>query len=176
MSFLQMSRSGSPDDFSLDHGLDCGHGSLRGWLCRGLLAVPAGIPDVSAGGQRRVPAVAAGPSAARTAAICQSDRIASPLTFGVLHPVILMPKGTDWKDGRTLQYVLEHEFVHILRFDTLSKLLLIGAVCVHWFNPMVWVLYILANRDLELSCNETVVRRFAITSAKTQWKKGSQPL
>ena len=112
----------------------------------------------------------------RTATICQSDRIASPLTFGVLHPVILMPKGTDWKGGRTLQYVLEHEFVHILRFDTLSKLLLIGAVCVHWFNPMVWVLYILANRNLELSCDETVVRRFAITSTKTQWKKGSQPL
>ena len=96
----------------------------------------------------------------RTVSIRQSDRISSPLTFGILHPVILMPKKTDWEDDIALQYVLEHEFVHIRRWDTLSKLLLIAAVCVHWFNPLVWVMYILANRDLELSCDETVVRHF----------------
>lgn len=96
----------------------------------------------------------------RKISIRQSDRVSSPLTFGVLHPVILMPKRTDWTDQTALQYVLEHEFVHIQRFDTISKLLLIAAVCMHWFNPLVWVMYILANRDLELSCDETVVRRF----------------
>ena len=92
--------------------------------------------------------------------IRQSDQISSPLTFGVLHPVILMPKKTDWNDETALQYVLEHEFVHIRRFDTVSKLLLIAAACVHWFNPLVWVMYVLANRDMELSCDESVVRRF----------------
>lgn len=71
-----------------------------------------------------------------------------------------MPKKTDWTDETALRYVLEHEFVHIQRFDVLSKLLLIAAVCVHWFNPLVWVMYVLANRDLELSCDETVLRRF----------------
>lgn len=96
----------------------------------------------------------------RTIAIRQSGRISSPLTFGVLRPVILMPKKTDWADETALRYVLEHEFVHIQRFDVLSKLLLIAAVCVHWFNPLVWVMYVLANRDLELSCDETVLRRF----------------
>lgn len=96
----------------------------------------------------------------RTVAIRQSGRISSPLTFGVLRPVILMPKKTDWTDETALRYVLEHEFVHIQRFDVLSKLLLIAAVCVHWFNPLVWVMYVLANRDLELSCDETVLRRF----------------
>lgn len=96
----------------------------------------------------------------RTIAIRQSGRISSPLTFGVLRPVILMPKKTDWTDETALRYVLEHEFVHIQRFDVLSKLLLIAAVCVHWFNPLVWVMYVLANRDLELSCDETVLRRF----------------
>ena len=96
----------------------------------------------------------------RTICIRQSDRVSSPLTFGVFHPVILMPKKTDWSDETALQYVLEHEFVHIRRFDTVSKLLLIAAVCVHWFDPMVWVMYVLANRDMELSCDETVVRRF----------------
>ena len=96
----------------------------------------------------------------RTIAIRQSGRISSPLTFGVLRPVILMPKKTDWTDETALRYVLEHEFVHIQRFDVLSKLLLIAAVCVHRFNPLVWVMYVLANRDLELSCDETVLRRF----------------
>ena len=96
----------------------------------------------------------------RTVAIRQSGRISSPLTFGVLRPVILMPKKTDWTDETALRYVLEHEFVHIQRFDVLSKLLLIAAICVHWFNPLVWVMYVLANRDLELSCDETVLRRF----------------
>ena len=96
----------------------------------------------------------------RTIAIRQSGRISSPLTFGVLRPVILVPKKTDWTDETALRYVLEHEFVHIQRFDVLSKLLLITAVCVHWFNPLVWVMYVLANRDLELSCDETVLRRF----------------
>lgn len=96
----------------------------------------------------------------RTIAIRRSGRISSPLTFGVLRPVILMPKKTDWTVETALRYVLEHEFVHIQRFDVLSKLLLIAAVCVHWFNPLVWVMYVLANRDLELSCDETVLRRF----------------
>ena len=96
----------------------------------------------------------------RTITLRQTDRISSPLTFGLLHPVILMPKETDWDDEASLQFVLEHEFVHIRRLDTAAKLLLITAVCVHWFNPAVWAMYALANRDIELSCDEAVIRRF----------------
>ncbi|MCI7472879.1 MAG: M56 family metallopeptidase [Clostridiales bacterium] len=92
--------------------------------------------------------------------IRQSQLVLAPLTFGVLRPVILMPKGTDWSDKRTLQYVLAHEFVHIRRFDAITKLILTAALCVHWFNPFVWVMYILSNRDMELSCDEAVVRLF----------------
>lgn len=51
-----------------------------------------------------------------------------------------MPKETDWDDEASLQFVLEHEFVHIRRLDTAAKLLLITAVCVHWFNPAVWAM------------------------------------
>ena len=47
----------------------------------------------------------------RTITLRQTDRISSPLTFGLLHPVILMPKETDWDDEASLQFVLEHEFV-----------------------------------------------------------------
>ncbi len=99
-------------------------------------------------------------------AVClrQSDRISAPLTYGILHPVILMPKNTNWNDKTTLQYVLAHELVHIRRFDAATKLVLTGAVCVHWFNPLVWVMYILANRDLELSCDEEVVRQFGLNA------------
>lgn len=85
----------------------------------------------------------------RKITIRQCAFITSPLTFGVRHPVILLPKKTDWRDEATLQYVLEHEFVHIRRFDAVTKLLLTAAVCVHWPNPFVWVLYALANRDIE---------------------------
>lgn len=96
----------------------------------------------------------------RRIVIRQSDRISSPLTFGLFRPVILMPKETNWENQNALQYVLEHEYVHIQRFDILSKLVLIVTVCLHWFNPIVWMMYFFANRDLELSCDETVVRRF----------------
>lgn len=96
----------------------------------------------------------------RRISIRQAGFISAPLTFGIWKPVILMPKETDWKNESALRYVLEHEFVHIKRFDTVSKFLLIAAVCVHWFNPMVWVMYILANRDIELSCDEAVVHQF----------------
>ena len=92
--------------------------------------------------------------------IRQSGRISAPLTYGVLRPVILMPKAVDWDDEVTLSYVLTHEYVHIRRFDAGTKLALTAAVCVHWFNPAVWVMYILANRDIELGCDEAVVRRF----------------
>lgn len=96
----------------------------------------------------------------RPIAIRQSDKISTPLTYGVFRPVILMPKTTDWGGLDTLNYVLAHEYVHILRFDTVTKLVLTAAVCVHWFNPAVWIMYVLANRDIELSCDEAVIRRF----------------
>lgn len=96
----------------------------------------------------------------RRISIRQSPLISTPLTFGIFHPVILMPKTTDWTNEKVLQYVLAHEFVHIRRLDTIMKLLLITALCVHWFNPFVWMMYILSSRDMELSCDETVLHLF----------------
>ena len=98
----------------------------------------------------------------RSLYIRQIETIAAPLSYGVIRPVILMPKNTEWKNIYQLRYVLEHEYVHIRRLDMLTKLIMIAAVCIHWFNPLVWVMYILFNRDLELSCDETVVRRFGM--------------
>ena len=87
-----------------------------------------------------------------------SDRISAPLTYGAVYPVVLLPKGMDLADTAGLAYVLEHEYTHIRRFDALRKWLLAAALCLHWFNPCVWLMYILAGRDMELSCDEAVLR------------------
>ena len=96
--------------------------------------------------------------------IRQSDRVAAPVSYGIIHPIILFPKNTDWENMNVLQYVLEHEYVHIKRYDSITKLLVTAIVCIHWFNPMVWVMYILFNRDLELACDECVIHRFGNNS------------
>lgn len=94
----------------------------------------------------------------RPIAVRQSDRISAPLTYGVLRPVILLPKTAGWDDGDALEYALDHEYIHIRRFDAAFKLALTAALCIHWFNPAVWAMYILANRDVELSCDEAVIQ------------------
>ncbi|MBQ7015927.1 MAG: M56 family metallopeptidase [Firmicutes bacterium] len=85
------------------------------------------------------------------------DCISVPLTYGVVRPVILLPKDAPLEDDEQLQYILLHEYVHIRRFDAIWKVFLAFLLCVHWFNPLVWCMYILANRDIELSCDEAVV-------------------
>ena len=61
-------------------------------------------------------------------------------------------------------YILTHELVHIRSLDCLRKWLLTSALCVHWFNPLVWLMVYTANRDLELACDETVLRLHRKTS------------
>lgn len=87
------------------------------------------------------------------------DRIGAPLTYGIFRPVILLPKVMDCAGQEALDCVLAHEAVHIRRKDGLLKLVLAAALCVHWFNPAVWLLYVLANRDMELRCDEAALRR-----------------
>ncbi|MCR5648527.1 MAG: M56 family metallopeptidase, partial [Oscillospiraceae bacterium] len=81
----------------------------------------------------------------------------SPLTYGVFRPVILIPEGFDLADGAA-QLALEHEYVHARRFDPLLKLILTAALALHWFDPFVWLMYFLAGRDVELACDEAVLR------------------
>jgi len=94
----------------------------------------------------------------RPLVVRSSDLISSPLTYGILHPVILLPKKLDRNDQAALKYVLTHEYVHIRRFDAITKILFAAVLCIHWFNPLVWVMYVLANRDMELSCDAWVIR------------------
>ncbi len=90
--------------------------------------------------------------------------LSTPLTYGVLHPIILLPQNTNWEEKKRVEYVLFHEYTHIRRLDSVGKLISAVALCIHWFNPMVWVLYALYERDVELSCDECVIQYFGGTS------------
>ena len=92
----------------------------------------------------------------RNISVRQSDIISSPLTYGIFAPVILIPKSIGANDQKAFRLVLAHEFEHIRRFDALRKLFM-AALCIHWFNPFVWVMYSLFNRDIELCCDEMVL-------------------
>ena len=99
----------------------------------------------------------------RPLAIVRSDQVDSPASIGILRPRIIFPQKMDMDNEQLIRYILVHEYIHIRRFDTLWKLLALCAVCVHWFNPLVWVMLVLLNRDLELSCDEMVLRHFGGT-------------
>ena len=93
----------------------------------------------------------------RNITIRQYGCIHTPLTYGIFRPVILLPKESLEQSPSTLNFILTHEWVHIRRFDCVTKILLTAALCIHWMNPLVWVMYLLFNRDIELSCDETVL-------------------
>lgn len=104
----------------------------------------------------------------RPITILQSDRITTPVAVGLVKPRIILPKSMNMGDELLLNHVLTHEYYHIKRFDALLKLLCVFALCVHWFNPLVWVMFVLVNRDLEFTCDEAVIRRFG-AEAKTAY-------
>ncbi len=94
----------------------------------------------------------------RPVALRRSERVGSLITYGVLRPTVVVPWKFDWSNERQVDCALTHELVHIRRFDVVLKLALVAAACVHWFNPLAWVMLVLANRDIEFACDETAVR------------------
>lgn len=95
----------------------------------------------------------------RTIRICRSNAISTPMAVGILRPRILLPTSWDMQAPDT-GYVLAHEFFHIFCLDGLWKLLALAAACLHWFNPLAWLLLFCLNRDLELACDERVLSHF----------------
>ena len=102
----------------------------------------------------------------RPIAIMQSDRIETPLAVGIFKPRVILPKSMDMDNRQLLDYVLTHECYHIKRHDAVWKILMLLALCVHWFNPMAWLMFVLASRDLELTCDEAVVDRYGASTKK----------
>lgn len=80
----------------------------------------------------------------------------TPLTYGVARPVIVAPSEIRWGEG-SAELALLHELCHIRRFDPALKGLAALALCLHWFNPAVWLLYFLLSGDMELACDEAVL-------------------
>ena len=87
--------------------------------------------------------------------IYESEFVDSPFVFGVIKPKIYLPMHMD--EG-TAAYVIAHEHAHLARRDHWWKVLGYLVLALHWFNPLVWVAYILFCRDIELACDEKVVK------------------
>lgn len=88
--------------------------------------------------------------------IYKSDRISSAFILGVFKPKIYLPFGMDRNEQ---EHVIRHEMAHIRRKDHWWKPLGFLLLMFHWFNPFVWVAYVLLCRDIELACDESVIRR-----------------
>lgn len=88
--------------------------------------------------------------------IYEAEEIDTPFVFGMIKPRIYVPAYIN-EDER--KYVLAHEEIHIARRDYLVKILAYLLVCLHWFNPLVWVAFVLMENDMEMSCDEAVLKK-----------------
>lgn len=89
--------------------------------------------------------------------VFECGKIRSPFVFGVFKPKIYVPRGMDEKQR---EYVILHEKNHIRRLDHITKLVSFAILMLHWYNPLVWVGFNLMVRDMEMSCDEKVLREF----------------
>lgn len=90
--------------------------------------------------------------------IYESDYIKTPFTIGFLYPRIYLPSFLQ-EEERT--YIVMHEQYHIWRKDHIIKAVAYLTLCVHWFNPLVWLAFILAGKDMEMSCDEAVMKKMS---------------
>ncbi len=86
--------------------------------------------------------------------VYQSELVSSPFILGLIRPRIYIPYGLE---GDELRYALAHETRHLRRGDPWFKLLAWLLLCLHWFNPLVWLAFFLMGRDMEMSCDEAVL-------------------
>lgn len=104
----------------------------------------------------------------RTAVHCEdsvmeSEYISGAFLLGYLKPKIYLPRGLKEQD-RT--FILAHERIHIQRLDHWWKLLGVFCVAIHWYNPLVWIGYALLCRDIEITCDERVIRSMDLQERK----------
>ena len=87
--------------------------------------------------------------------IFQSENVASPFVLGIIKPKVYLPYNMD---GQDLSHVVAHEQAHIRRRDHWWKPLGFLLLTIHWFNPLMWLAYVLLCRDIELACDEKVIK------------------
>ncbi len=95
--------------------------------------------------------------------VYECDRIPTPFIFGMLRPRIYLPSSMDERDR---EYVIAHERAHLARFDHVWKPLGFAVLALHWFNPLVWLSYVLFCRDMETACDERVLATLGTDSKK----------
>jgi len=90
-----------------------------------------------------------------------SDRIDTPVVAGIIRARIILPAFlADNYNNNDLGYVITHELVHIKRHDNITKLLAVLALCIHWFNPLMWLSFLLYQKDMEMSCDARVLSTY----------------
>ncbi len=85
-----------------------------------------------------------------------ADYINSPFVIGMIMPRIYLPSSLSQKEQ---EYIILHEQIHIRRGDHIIKWISFLTLCIHWFNPLVWVAFVLSSKDMEMSCDEAVVKK-----------------
>lgn len=89
-----------------------------------------------------------------------NDEIASPLVCGLLSPKIYLPTRMDFQNVEMLRHIFTHETMHIKRRDNWVKIVMLAALVLHWFNPLVWIMCKCLSSDLEAACDEAVLRQY----------------
>ena len=84
-----------------------------------------------------------------------ADHISTPFVMGILQPKIYLPSSLQESER---EYIILHEQHHIRRGDHIVKFIAFVALCIHWFNPLVWVAFVQAGKDMEMSCDEAVIK------------------
>ncbi len=87
----------------------------------------------------------------------------TPFVFGLLKPRIILPAGLGEHERG---YIIRHEQIHISRLDHLVKLAAFAALCLHWFNPLIWLAVRFMDEDMEKSCDEAVIRELGSSIKK----------
>lgn len=87
--------------------------------------------------------------------IYEAENLKTPFVLGFIRPKIYIPAGLYTEEK---SYIILHERTHIRRFDHVVKLFAFLVLCIHWFNPLVWIAFILMTADMEMSCDERVLK------------------
>lgn len=90
------------------------------------------------------------------APVFEKEGLPTSFVMGVFRPAVYLPSGLSEEEKK---YILLHEQIHIERFDHIIKLVSFFTLCLHWFNPLVWAAFFLSGRDMEMACDEAVIRR-----------------
>ena len=93
--------------------------------------------------------------------IYTSEKINTPVVAGIINVRIIIPAFlVNKSDSNHLKYVIIHELVHIKRYDNITKLLAFFVLCIHWFNPLIWISFLLSQKDMEMSCDIKVLSAY----------------